>query len=154
MKKNSNIIFNNKTICFYNKKLIKTLKIKAKNSKNKRSRILLHTSLKSQVQEMIIALHKSSDVPAHRHPLNKSESYFIIEGKMKLEIYDKNGKVKKRINMGTINSGKPFYYRMSKGNLWHKPIATSEYCVYHETFAGPFIKSKDVKFNNSTKDKK
>ena len=154
MKKNSNIIFNKKTIWFYDKKLITILKKKAEKSKNKRSRILLHTSLKSQVQEMIIALHESSDVPAHRHPLNKSESYFIIEGKMKLEIYDQKGKVKKIIQMGSINSGKPFYYRMSKGNLWHRPIATSKFCVYHETFAGPFIKSRDVKLNKHTKNKK
>jgi len=140
MKFNSNIITNKKTICFYNKNLIKILKKKAKKAKNKRSRILTHTSLKSQVQEMIIALHKSSDVPAHQHPYNKSESYFIIEGTMKLEIYDKKGKVKKTINMGTVRSGKPFYYRMSKGNLWHKPIATSEFYIYHEKYAGPFKK--------------
>ena len=145
MKLNSNVIKNRKTICFFDKKIIKTLKNKAKKAKNKRSRILIHTSLKAQVQEMIIALHKSSDVPAHQHPHNKSESYFIIEGTMKLKLYDKKGRVKKIINMGTIKSGKPFYYRMSKGNLWHKPIATSEFCIYHETFAGPFKKSKDVR---------
>ena len=149
MKINPNIIQNKKTICFYDKNLISVLKKKAKKAKNKRSRILLHTSSKAQVQEMIIALHKSSDVPAHQHPSNKSESYFIIEGKMQLEIYDKSGKIKKVVQMGSVNSGKPFYYRMSKGNSWHKPSATSEFCIYHETFAGPFIKSKDVKLKNN-----
>ena len=30
----------------------------------------------------------------------------------------------------------------------NSPIATSEWCIYHETYSGPFIKKKDVKFPN------
>lgn len=142
-----NILQNKKQICFFDKKIVNKLKILATRSKNKRSRILLHTHKSSQVQEMIIVLFKGTDIPIHKHPRNKSESYFIIEGSMELCMYNKNGKIKKTINLGDYNSGKPFYYRMSRGEFWHKPVSQSKYCVYHETFSGPFKKKTDVKLS-------
>jgi hypothetical protein len=47
--------------------------------------------------------------------------------------------------MGTYDSGKPFFYRMSKG-YYHMPISTSNWCVYHEVYSGPFKKKIDVKY--------
>ena len=94
---------------------------------------------------MIIALSKKSFISPHIHPNKKSESYFIIEGSMNVYVFNKLGKVKKIIKMGTFNSGKNFYYRMSKG-YYHMPIAVSKWCVYHEVYSGPFNKSRDVKY--------
>ena len=64
---------------------------------------------------------------------------------MKVYVFNKNGEVQKVINMGTYESGKEFLYRMSKG-YYHMPISTSNWCVYHEVYSGPFKKEKDVKY--------
>jgi glucose-6-phosphate isomerase len=141
-----NIIKNKKNICYFTSSLLNLLKKKAINSKIKRSRILMHISNKSKVHEMIIALMKNSYVPPHQHPKHKSESYFIIQGTMDLNIFNNKGKQIRKISMGDYKSKKPFYYRMSQGGHWHMPVATSKFCIYHETFSGPFEKKYDVKF--------
>ena len=60
---------------------------------------------------------------------------------MNVYVFSKNGKIIKIIKMGDINSNLSFYYRMNRG-YYHMPIATSEWCIYHETYSGPFIKRK------------
>ena len=91
------------------------------------------------------SFYKKSFVPPHIHPDSKSESYHIIEGRMNIYIFRPNGKLFKVIQMGEKNSNKYFFYRMCKG-FYHMPLSKSEWCVYHETYSGPFKKSKDVKF--------
>ena len=51
------------------------------------------------------------------------------------------------IKMGDYKSNLNFYYRMGKKNFYHMPIATSNFCVYHEVFSGPFNKKSDVKYS-------
>ena len=47
--------------------------------------------------------------------------------------------------MGEAGTSLNFYYRMSKG-YYHMPVATSKFCIYHETYSGPFNKKRDVIF--------
>ena len=54
-----------------------------------------------------------------------------------------NGKKIKLVKMGDYKSGLDFFYRMNRG-YYHMPIAVSEWCIYHEVYSGPFIKTKDV----------
>ena len=94
---------------------------------------------------MIIALSKESFIAPHIHPNKKSESYYVIAGKMKVYVFDGFGKVKKIIKMGNYGSGENFYYRMSRG-FYHMPIAITKWCVYHEVYTGPFVKRIDVQY--------
>ena len=64
---------------------------------------------------------------------------------MNVYVFDKSGKVKKVVRMGPYNSGKNFFYRMSKG-FYHMPIALTKWCVYHEVYSGPFVKNVDVRY--------
>ena len=134
-----------KDLVLFDKSIIRKIKYKASKNNKKRARICIHKNLNEKTNEMIIALSKKSFIAPHIHPNNKSESYFIIEGSMNVYVFNKLGKVKKIIKMGTFNSGKIFYYRMSKG-YYHMPIAVSKWCVYHEVYSGPFNKSRDVKY--------
>ena len=117
----------------------------ADNSDLLRSRICIHTSNKSKTHEMIIALKKGSYIRPHIHPNFKSESYHLIKGSMIVFVFNKWGILKKKIKMGEVKTNLNFYYRMSKG-YYHMPVATSNYCIYHETYSGPFLKKKDVIF--------
>jgi|TARA_B100001063_G_C16725950_1_gene536396 cupin fold WbuC family metalloprotein len=141
--KNKYLIQNKKDLVVLSKKVIVEIKGMALKNKKKRARICLHKSTKDKTNEMIIALHKKSFIAPHIHPNKKSESYFILEGAMHVYIFDRMGKVKQIVKMGTINSGKKFYYRMCRG-FFHMPIAVSKWCVYHEVYSGPFVKEKDV----------
>ena len=71
-----NNIINNKKI-FCNKTLLKRLKVKAINSNNKRSRVCIHLSRSSQVQEMIIYALKNSYATSQT-PTGNSETYHVI----------------------------------------------------------------------------
>lgn len=144
---NKFVLQNKKDLVFFNKNIVNKIKNMALKNQKKRARICIHKSLKNKTNEMIIALNKKSFIAPHIHPDGKSESYYVIEGKMNVYVFDKLGKVKKVIKMGNYNSGENFYYRMSKG-FYHMPIATSNWCIYHEVYSGPFIKNIDVKYPN------
>jgi glucose-6-phosphate isomerase len=140
-----NVIETKKDLVIHDSKIVKKLKTLAKKSPLKRSRICLHKSIKNNTNEMIIALMKDSYIPPHIHPDKKSESYHIIEGKMNVFIFNKKGKLSKIIKMGDYKSGNIFYYRMNKG-YYHMPVSLTNFCIYHETYSGPFNKKKDVHF--------
>lgn len=140
-----NVIKTTDNLVCHDKKIVDKLKVLAAKSPIKRSRICLHKSLKDNTNEMIIALMRDSYMPPHIHPDSKSESYHVIEGKMKVFIFNKNGKLSKVIKMGDYKSGDIFYYRMNKG-FYHMPVSLTNFCIYHETYSGPFNKVKDVHF--------
>jgi len=148
-----NVIKTKDNLFLQDKKIVEKLKFLAKKSPLKRSRICLHKSLKDNTNEMIIALMKDSYIPPHIHPNSKSESYHLIEGKMKVFIFNKNGKIVKVIKMGDYKSGNIFYYRMNKG-YYHMPVSVTHFCIYHETYSGPFNKKKDVHFPKWAPDQK
>lgn len=138
------VLKNKKKLVVYDKKIIQKL-IKFSKNQRKRSRVCIHLSNKSKTNEMLICLRKKSFIPPHIHPNGKTESYHVIKGSMSVFLFDKNGNCQKKIEMGAITSGKSFYYRMNK-SYYHMPVATSNYCIYHETYSGPFNKKKDVIF--------
>ncbi|OUU53606.1 MAG: hypothetical protein CBC25_00055 [Pelagibacteraceae bacterium TMED65] len=139
------VIQNKEDLVFFDNKIVKKIKQMALKNEKKRARICIHKSLKDKTNEMIIALNKKSFIAPHIHPNGKSESYFVIEGNMNVYVFDKSGKVKKVVRMGPYNSGKNFFYRMSKG-FYHMPIALTKWCVYHEVYSGPFVKNVDVRY--------
>lgn len=145
-----NIIQNKSKIFLFNKKTIKKLKNLAMGSKNKRSRVCIHINKNSKVQEMMVYAIKNSYMPPHKHPSGNSEAYHIIDGELDLYIFNKSGKILKKINLKSydkkINS--TFYYRTSSGNFWHMPVVKSNGCIFHEIYSGPFKKKHDVEFPN------
>ncbi len=139
------IIRNKENLVYLNNKIFKKLTKLAENADLLRSRICIHTNNNARTNEMIIALKKGSYIRPHIHPDKKSESYHLIKGKMIVFVFDKKGTLIKKIKMGEAATGLNFYYRMSEG-YYHMPVATSKFCIYHETYSGPFIKKKDVIF--------
>jgi len=141
------LIQNKKHLIYYKKKFLKKVKNLANKNVRKRARVCIHTSQKDKTHEMIIVLKRGSYIQPHIHPNSKSESYHVLEGKMDVYVFSKSGKKLKTIKMGDYKSNLNFYYRMGKKNFYHMPIATSNFCVYHEVFSGPFNKKSDVKYS-------
>jgi len=123
---------------------IRKLKFEALNSPLKRSRIILHDSSESKVQEMIIALHRDSNVGIHKHPNDKNESYHIIEGFLSVDILSEDGILSRKIELSRNGS----QFIRIPGGIWHNPRAISEFAIYHEVYEGSFIKEIDVCYYN------
>ncbi|MDD7985731.1 WbuC family cupin fold metalloprotein [Lentisphaera marina] len=119
---------------------IEVLKEEAYKSQLKRFRYCLHQSEQDVVQEMVIAFHKSTEIPIHKHR-NKSESFFIYEGIVKVNFYTEDKKVLKQITLGQNGSGYPCFYRLNS-DLWHNLELVTEYAVIHEITTGPFVRNE------------
>lgn len=133
-------LFYRRTIIEVGGKDADKLKRMALKAPLKRARLCLHHKHNDKVQEMIIAFCKDSYVRPHRHN-KKSESFHIIEGRLLVVIFDKKGRVVRKIKMAPYGSGKTFCYRLS-ANLWHTVIPLTKFVIIHETTKGPFIKGE------------
>tara|TARA_B100000989_G_scaffold172949_2_gene129665 strand:+ start:13022 stop:13486 length:465 start_codon:yes stop_codon:yes gene_type:complete len=141
MKKESNILVNKDEIFLLDEKLITKLKNLASKHPLKRSRICLHQNEEELVHEMIIVAKKDGIMEPHKHPFLKPESYHVIEGKLKVVIYNDDSTIKEEFHLD--DQSHPRMYRI-KGNVWHQPIPLTEWVVYHEVATGPFNKNNDV----------
>ena len=126
--------------------VVESLKQAARQSPLRRIRICLHSGLESPVQEMIIALCRDSVIEAHRHPIDKPESYHLVDGAMDVNIFNSTGKFLQQIKLRKEGAQ---MYRI-QGGVWHQPLAVSECAVYHEVYTGPFSKEADVYYKDWT----
>lgn len=130
----------------YNWEDIEKLKEEALSSSLLRSRILVHDSRQDQIQQMLIVLHRDSVIDMHRHPNFKTESYLLIEGEMRVNYWDSiEGKFWFKEYCFNKKSNFEFFGRHS-GGIWHMPQVLTEWCVYLETYQGPFVKEIDVEY--------
>jgi len=114
------------------------LKTNARESPKKRSRLCAHPGPEDRLHEMLIVLDRSTYVRPHRHR-DKAESFHIIEGEVDVFLFSDQGEVTDVIRMGDYRSGKPFYYRMMD-EVFHAPVISTEFALFHETTNGPFQK--------------
>jgi cupin fold WbuC family metalloprotein len=130
-----------------NSSQIEELKAIALQSDSLRARILAHPNSQSTVHEMLIVLHRDSLVLPHRHPLDKAESYLVLEGALRVATWESphSARIDHDLTPYAPEDPGSFYWRHSKG-LWHRPIALDEWAVYLEVYQGPFDKLIDVEF--------
>lgn len=121
---------------------IHLLKQHAMAAERKRARLCTHQDERSPLHEMLIVHHKNTYVRPHKHP-GKSESFHIIEGEADVFIFDDNGKVMEKIEMGSYASGKIFFYRLSEA-FHHTLLIRTDTVVFHETTNGPFLRGGTV----------
>jgi len=103
----------------------------------RRARLCLHRDFSDKVHEMVIAFCRDSYCQPHRHG-HKSESFHIIAGRLLVVLFDDEGNITRRIEMGPGSSGKTFFYRLNH-SIWHCVVPLTEYVYMHETTAGPFV---------------
>ena len=118
------------------------LESQAKNSVDKRIRLCVHQDINDDLHEMFIVIARGSYVRPHKH-LNKTESFHIVKGLLDVVIFDDAGNVKEIIPMGSIGSGKCFYYRLAS-SYFHTVVIKTDIVVFHETTNGPFKKEETI----------
>lgn len=121
---------------------INILKSAVKNSPKRRARINAHPGSDDALHEMIIAIDASSYVRPHKHP-GKSEAFHIVEGDVDIVVFREDGQIDRILELGSVSSGRSFYYRMS-GTFFHTLIIRSSLLVVHEITNGPFRPSATV----------
>ena len=137
--------FNYKDIKSIGSEDIDYLKKKATESKRGRYRLCLHNDTDHKTQEMFICLKKRSYFQPHKHPVDYSESYYMIEGMIDVYLMDDDGIIFEKIKLNdnrNFDSGN-FYYRLSS-SYYHFVVPRSEWTIHHEVSSGPFIKSDDL----------
>lgn len=140
---NQEVFYTENSITKVDSSVIDFLKVKAGENPRKRARLCSHLTTDDALHEMIIVHAKDAYVRPHKH-IGKSESFHVIEGELKVLIFDQAGKVIETIEMGDLLSGKTFYYRLSEP-LFHTVVPLSDFVVFHEVTKGPF-RSEDCVF--------
>ncbi len=144
MASESNVLHASGPFEYFGIEMLLKLKRLAKAHPMQRARLCLHREASDRTHEMLIVASRASYIRAHRHPLDKSESYHIVEGSMLLQLFGADGKPGDAIMLSRGRPG-PFLCRMA-GGLWHQPVVYSKWLIYHETYSGPFDKARDVEY--------
>lgn len=121
---------------------VELLKSMAMKNGRQRIRLCAHTSTEDTLHEMIIVLSQGTYVRPHMH-LRKSESFHIIEGCIKVVLFDEAGAVRSVLAMDHGVHGDAFFYRLTEG-AYHTVIPLSPLVVFHEVTNGPFHREDTV----------
>jgi len=135
MKKADGALFNTAAVVTVDARLVDKLKAQARSAPSRRFRLCLHASTADQTQEMIVVHCRDnySRPHAHRSPL----TYMIIEGRMRVLLFDDAGKVTQRIDLAAFSSGNAFALHIEP-ERWYMPVCLTEQVVFYETKWGPF----------------
>ena len=140
-KINNEVYYCSGNIVFFDQKLKKFLISKSKENKSGKCRICLHKNIKSTLHEMIIIHSKKSYIPPHRHSIN-SESLTILQGSANLLLFNRRGKLIKKVVLSDRKNGINFY--KMNNSTFHSLIIKSKYLIFHEVTKGPFIKKNMI----------
>lgn len=136
---NPEVLYTDEPITKVHREDIEYLKKRSQQNPRKRIRLCAHSSVDDKLHEMLIIHTRDTYVRPHKH-FNKSESFHIIEGACDVIVFDERGEIAERIQMGTFDSGKRFYYRLPEP-YYHTLLIHTEFLVFHETTSGPFERS-------------
>ncbi len=138
-------IFNTQDQIAVSAEMVDELKRRAAAAPRGRFRLCLHRSTEDAIQEMMIACVRGTYFRPHRSVTAGSKSYYVISGDLCVVLFDDDGRVKRRVEMGTTLSGRPFVLRFDRCT-WHMPIALSDTVVYVEVNEGPFRKEQHLEY--------
>jgi cupin fold WbuC family metalloprotein len=133
---NEEVLLTDETVTRITAEDVAELKSLALKNERRRIRLCAHPNMEDALHEMIIVLPKGTYVRPHKH-LGKSESFHIIEGCLKVFMFDDTGNIREELTMGTAGSGKTLFYRLSD-STYHTVVPQSPVVVFHEVTNGPF----------------
>jgi len=128
------LVFDDEVLAWLKEKLDKT--------SGNTVRICVHREAAAPFHEMLIAHKRGGEFKPHKHLL-KTESYHVIEGKLRVNRFDDQGKHVSTLLLGPHGSGLPFLHRLPV-NVWHSTEPDGEYVIFHEAKPGPFVSSDNV----------
>lgn len=123
------------------KRLFDTVLAQAAESPRLRMNYNFHESLDSKAQRLLNALLPGTVLPVHRHRFT-SETYVLLQGKMKVTFYDDNGE---KIEEYLLDVTTGDYGLQIPRGVWHG-IEVIEPTVIFEVKDGPYtpLTSDDI----------
>ena len=116
----------------------------ANASPRKRSHHNLHGSFDEKVQRLFIALLKGSYVEPHFHSQKHQwENFFVLEGVIKVCLYNLDGRIKKTVFVGDGNKTRAIEF---SPNEIHSVECISDKAIMLEIKEGPFNSSAAKSF--------
>ncbi|MCX6239052.1 MAG: WbuC family cupin fold metalloprotein [Bacteroidia bacterium] len=141
-KESDEVLYPNDEIVFVGGADLEELKRLALQNPRRRIRLCAHHSPNDHLHEMFIVHTKDCYVRPHKH-LGKVESMVVLEGEADIVLFHEDGKVMQVIQMGDLNSGKCFYYRLCEP-IYHTLLIRTQFLVFHESTEGPFMRDKTI----------
>ena len=139
---NAEVLYADDRIVTVDAAAVADLKRAAEGNARKRIRVCAHRGVGDRLHEMLIVHEFNTYVRPHKH-LGKSESFHVIEGDVDVVIFADDGQISEVIEMGTFQSGRPFFYRIADP-LYHTLLIRSPVLVFHETTGGPFKREETI----------
>lgn len=141
-QENAEVLYPDEDIVVISAADLKELKQLALINPRRRVRLCAHRSPNDRLHEMFIVHTRDCYVRPHKH-LEKTESMAILEGEVDVVLFNENGSIRQVIPMGTPDSGKVFYQRLSD-SIYHTLIIRTDFLVFHETTEGPFLRGNTI----------
>jgi cupin fold WbuC family metalloprotein len=135
-KVNDEVLYPNEQFVSLNATDLAFLKTESFKNPRKRIRLCAHQSMDDKIHEMFIVHTRDAYVRPHKH-LNKTESFYLIQGEVDVVFFDDEGRVIRKVEMGELASGKEFYYRLCEP-LYHTLLIKSDVICFFEVTSGPF----------------
>jgi cupin fold WbuC family metalloprotein len=120
------------------------LKIVAKQSPSKKSRVLLHSSPEKDLHEMLIVHSYGEYIQPHINA-HSDKSFIVLEGEMFVVVYRENGKIKNQIHLSCYDGRLAFMLRLNEP-MFHTVVPISETVTFLETIKGPHIETRYAPF--------
>lgn len=113
---------------------VAALKKMAHASPAGRARICAHSSTEDRLHEMLIAVTRRQYFRPHAHQ-GKSESFYVIEGRLTIVLFDEHGEIRRLIDVST--SGDDVRFCRIASQTFHTVLLRSETVLFQETTNGP-----------------
>ena len=117
-----------------NKELLDSISAQAKANVRLRMNYNLHEALDSPSQRLINALEMGTKIPIHRHQYT-SETYILIRGSIKLNLYDAFGNITESVVLSHDNGNYGFNIPKCQ---WHSLEVLSSDTAIFEAKDGPY----------------
>lgn len=115
--------------------LLKDLAEQAQRSPRLRMNYNFHQSLDDKCHRFLNALEIGTEIPIHRHP-TKDETFLIIRGKVRVNIYDDKGNVVETV---ILSQSEGNYGADIPKNTWHTVECLEPDSILFEAKEGPYI---------------
>lgn len=115
--------------------LLKDLAEQAQRSPRLRMNYNFHQSLDDKCHRFLNALEVGTEIPIHRHP-TKDETFLIIKGKVRVNIYDDKGNVVETVILSQLDGN---YGADIPKNTWHTVECLEPDSILFEAKEGPYI---------------
>ena len=143
VKKNDRVFYATYKSVTFNLQEIYLFKELAKAKEVNVFRLCLHSDDDEVIHEMIIMHTQSTFVAPHKQKHRNSMSYYVIEGKLRLSLYDDEGKEYEQISLGTSDQSENKIIRLEP-QIFRSVKSLSEYAIFVEIAQGPFNDSDTI----------